>query len=160
MDSTDKELQAIALKLRQPVVFSTKEFGDLVLDRKLDWFRGEAEWNGELVSVTFPADGDEPSEAALHTARLLWADQENWETRIELFAVEQLLEVKNHAWLEEGEAEVTAEEFIERIAFPSISVGSNGDFDFWYDDDDMFWGHSILIRGNVKDGPTEAQLPG
>ena len=42
----------------------------------------------------------------------------------------------------------------------SISVRNNGSFDFWHNDGDLFWGHSIQISGNLTDGPKRADIPG
>ncbi|MBC7854559.1 MAG: hypothetical protein IAF94_14095 [Pirellulaceae bacterium] len=49
----DSELLAIAGELQKPVVISTSQFGDLTLDRRLDRFEGEPNWNGIPVYITF-----------------------------------------------------------------------------------------------------------
>lgn len=160
VDAPDEELQAISDELQKPVIVSTERFGNLVLDRSIDWFEGEAEWNGETVCVTFPVDGDKPDESALKTAELLWSDQAKWNSRIEEYATRELLEIKNDTWLEEGESELTAKQFVARMTLTSVSVSSDGEFEFWYDDGDLFCGHSIVVSGNLKHGPTDAGIHG
>jgi len=42
----------------------------------------------------------------------------------------------------------------------SITLEQGGVFEFWHDDGDMFGGHSIMVRGTLQDGPTDADIPG
>lgn len=160
MDAPDDQLQSIAAELEKPVTFSTDRFGKLVLDRRIDWFEGKADWNGELIRVTFPVDDEQPDANALKDAEALWSEQAKWKELVEQYAVKELLELKNGTWLEEDESEITAEQFIATMTLKTISIESDGEFEFWYDDADLFWGHSIAVRGNLKDGPTDAGIHG
>jgi hypothetical protein len=157
-NDSDPQFQAIIEKLRQPVVIHTERFGPLVLDRSIGWFEGEAQWNGQSVRLTFPVEG--PLEEGLKTTEILWSDQRGWKQRVDDFAVQELLELKNDTWLGEGETPFARERFLSRMELTSISLSDDGDFEFWHDDGDLFWGHSIQVRGNVTDGPTFADIPG
>lgn len=42
----------------------------------------------------------------------------------------------------------------------AITVRPNGEFEFWHDDGDLFWGHSILISGDLNHGLEDADIPG
>ena len=42
----------------------------------------------------------------------------------------------------------------------SITVHPDGGFEFWHNDGDLFWGHSILISGSLVEGPNSADIPG
>ncbi len=46
------------------------------------------------------------------------------------------------------------------MSLASISVSEEGSFSFWHSDGDLFWGHSIMIAGNLTDGLTDADIPG
>lgn len=70
------------------------------------------------------------------------------------------MKLKNENWLEENEELVTAELFKKRMRLEKIAVYPNGEFEFWYDDGGLFWGHTILISGNLNEGPTNADIPG
>ncbi|NMM62426.1 hypothetical protein HBE96_06930 [Clostridium sp. P21] len=35
---------------------------------------------------------------------------------------------------------------------------SNIEFEFWYDDGDLFWEHSILSSGNLKHSPNDVDI--
>ncbi len=156
----DPNLRNIADDLKKPVVVSTERFGELVLDRRINWFEGQADWSGERIRVSFPADQGTVPRDSLNAAERLWADQATWKKRIDDYAVQELLELKNDVWLAEGESKITGEEFVSRMELQSISVSPNGDFEFWHNDDDLFRGHAIDVRGNVNDGPTDAGISG
>jgi hypothetical protein len=74
--------------------------------------------------------------------------------------VQALLPLKNESWLAEGEVDVTADQFKGRMALESITVHPDGSFEFWHNDGDLFWGHSIQISGCLSKGPTGADIPG
>ncbi len=160
MDSADPDLDAAAIELKKPVVIPTDGFGDLVLDRRINWFEGKTTWNDNPVRITFDAENDKPPEEALASARLLWAEQKGWNQRIEDYALKELLDLKNDAWLEDGDSPLTPKDFLRRMTLTSISVSSDGEFEFWYDDGDLFWGHSIMVSGDLKDGPSNAGIHG
>ena len=55
--------------------------------------------------------------------------------------------------------EITEEKFAERMVLNSIGFDENG-FEVFYDDDDMFWGHSILVDGTLENGIEQAYIAG
>lgn len=160
IDEPDQVLLQLSNRLRQPVVISTERFGDLVLNPRLNWFEGKAEWNGKTIDINFENDEGEGIGDAIKTAERLWLDQTAWKRKVDDFAVKELLPLKNESWLGEGEPELTAMDFKVRMTLSSITVGGDGRFEFWHDDGDLFWGHSIEITGNLKDGVTDADIPG
>ncbi len=159
-DSTDDELLAIASELRKPVVVTTEQFGDFILDRRIGWFSGHAEWNGTRVRMQFLPDENKSIEASIRTAEALWADSLAWKQRIDAYAAEKLLKTKNEYWLSDGEPELSENDFISRMKLVDIGVSSGGRFEFWHDDGEMFCGHSIQIRGDIVNGPSDADIPG
>jgi hypothetical protein len=163
LDEADEELVAVGEELRKPVIISTKTFGDLVLDRRHDWFEGRAKWHGKRIELHFHADhsGDPKSiDDALKTAEILWKNQSEWNRKVAAFAVKELLAVKNDNWLGDDETPLSARDFVGRMTLESISFDNRGKFEFWHDDGDLFWGHSIQVCGNLKDGLTDADIPG
>ena len=57
----------------------------------------------------------------------------------------------DRAWLES---------FAKRIQLTSIAVEEEGYISFWFDDDDLFAGHSIHVYGNMKEGLKDAEIAG
>ncbi len=156
---TEDALGEFAKRYARPVI-PTELFGDLVLDRRLNWFDGKAKWLGATIDVNCDRGDDGTIDKALQTARHLWADQPGWTRRVLTFAASELLPTKNDYWLDDDEEPLTSEQFVSRMHLVSISLGGDGSFEFWHDDDDMFLGHSIQVRGTQADGLQWANIPG
>ena len=156
----DKLLKEIAEELSEPVVIETQRFGDLTLDRSIDWFEGEVNWNGDAIRINFHTGGNHDISAGLKIAETLWDNQEAWKQKVDDYAVKELLPLKNETWLKDGESPFSVEKFKSRMMLQSISIYPNGDIEFWHDDGDLFWGHSIQISGSLDEGLSEADIPG
>ena len=160
VESPDHDLEHLSERLRKPVILSTEAFGDLILNPRLDWFEGKAEWNGKTIEIHFQKSIDGTIALALDAARRLWPDQAEWKRKVDEFAVMDLLSLKNETWLDEDEKPVTVTEFKERMRLTAIQFTRDGKFEFWHEDGDLFWGHAIVVAGNLHDGPTKADIPG
>lgn len=62
----------------------------------------------------------------------------------EKMAAEGLLPLHNESW-NENDKDLTKEEFIKAITLKSITLELEGDSSIWFDDGDLFYGHSIHI---------------
>jgi hypothetical protein len=87
VDRHDQTLRQLSERLQEPVVVSTRRFGDLVLNRKLNWFEGKAKWGRREVRLHLDPDEDGGIAGAIQTAESLWADQAAWQRTFEQFAV-------------------------------------------------------------------------
>lgn len=153
-------LSAVVEELQKPVVVKSQRFGLLTLDRSIGWFTGETEWNGRSVRITCHADMNQDITQTLAVAERLWNDQQVWKQRVDDYAVLELLPIKNDNWLNDDESPLNEDLFKSRMTLESISIHPDGNFDFWHDDGDLFWGHSIQISGSLTDGLTNADIPG
>lgn len=159
-DSNDTALNEYAARLQEPVTYTDQLLGTFTLDRRTGWFSGMVVWGGHSVSLNLSASELPGLQGALRTAYTLWKNPDFWSRRIRDYAVEQLLPLKNANWLDEGEAELTGDQFQDRMQLTEITVNPDGSFDFWHNDGDLFWGHAIEIGGNLSEGPTHADIPG
>jgi hypothetical protein len=159
IDRPEEVLLAFSERLRRPVVISTEQFGDLVMNPTIGWFEGKGKWNGKTIDVRFEAGEESGIDDAIETADNLWVDQAAWKQKVDDFAVEKLLSFKNEDWLREDEAELTPEDFKARLELTSIIFTGNESLAFSHDHGDLFSGHSIQIIGNLKEGPTDADVP-
>ena len=75
------------------------------------------------------------------------------------YSAHKLLELKNDSWLEEDEKEVTEKEFKERMRFTGLHIFSES-ANFYFDDDDLFWGHTIEVTVNQKLEFTNVDIAG
>jgi hypothetical protein len=146
-----------------PVTRHDEQFGTLTLQREPRWKRylGRAKWGDDLVWLdTGATDDEEPDPEALAVASALWADQPGWDARLRDFIVQELLDYRNEAGLEDGDDPLGADELRTRIRLTNVTVYAGGGFTLWYDDDDLFWDHTIEVTGSLHEGLDYAILQG
>ena len=97
----------------------------------------------------------------------LIADQETWDKDLRDFAAKKLTSLANEWLADDDQAErnpekdpITEDEFGSRIILTEFSVSPGGRFTAWYEDDDMFWGHVVLVEATLKKGPISADMQG
>ena len=144
----------------------TDEFlGELTVDG--EDIEGEVEINGEKIYFGISVDDindKETVERLISDFKEFIADFDKWDKRIREFSAEKLTDNAND-WLQdsleddEEFVEITEEKFAERMVLNSIGFDENG-FEVFYDDDDMFWGHSILVDGTLENGIEQAYIAG
>jgi hypothetical protein len=156
----DQELQGYVLQLQKPVVRNDPIFGELILDRRSDFYASEIAWCGASIKLRLEPEAHGDLTGALKTAHSLWEDQTGWHQKIQEYAAAKLLPLKNRLWLDDDEADLTADEFLQKMSLESITACAEGRFEFWHSDGELFWGHSIQINGTLADGPTRADIPG
>jgi len=156
----DAALQQLASDLHTPVLRHETPFGELVLDRCYGWFVCKAAWNGPPIEVRLSIDESGSCDASLKIARGLWENQASWERRVRDKIEESLFQIKNDHWLDEGQKPVTAEEFRSLLSIESVTTNPDGTFEFWCNDGDLFWGHSISVAGDLVKGCYRATLEG
>jgi hypothetical protein len=160
VDVADPELLSTLAELRKPVTHQNEVFGILTLDQRVDWYEADAHWCGRTIRISANAQGAGDLEKSLATGHQLWADQATWARRVCDLAVAALLPLKNESWLKENEPALTAAAFVEHMVLESIVLHPDGTFEFYHHDGDLFWGHSIVVSGTVKDGPQRADIVG
>lgn len=55
---------------------------------------------------------------------------------------------------------ITEEGFAQRLDLTSIALNPDGPFSAYFDDDDMFCGHCVVVYGTLVDGVTSAVTAG
>lgn len=169
-EGDDPELKKILEEQMQEITMDVEGLGTFVLERSVDWFEARADWLGTEINLSFDQDEEEVMESAIETARRLMGDQAGWDQRIREFAADELLGLAND-WAENAAEEeelesmedgqlVSRKQFMERMELESIQAQEEGEFEFWFWDGDMFYGHSIHVTGNLEDGPDWAGIEG
>ncbi|MFP3710009.1 DUF2262 domain-containing protein [Paraburkholderia sp. SIMBA_009] len=160
VEPPDPELVLQAKKLAEPRCIEDENLGSLVLDRRVGWFRGRLQLNGTTVILNVAPDKlDAPTEA-VSAARVVQSGLQEWHVIASRFATQRLLPVKNQSWLHDAGSAMAAEDFCEKISLKEVTVFSNGKVDFWFDDGDIFGGHSIQVSATVDAGPFDASICG
>lgn len=159
----DVELDSALEQIQRPLIYDDPRFGRFTLDRRVDWFEAEVSWNSAPVRLAISCDSSRDSAPGLAVANALWNDAAEWARRVSEFAIEQLLPLKNDCWLDEDgedEQELDDAAFLARMSLQSITIYGDGALEFWHDDGDLFFGHSILVSGTLSGGLTDANIPG
>lgn len=161
----DPDLKAILEEQKKPESTYVDGLGTFVFNRQVEWYEAEVDWLEGKVRLDFDQGPAEEMKAAQETAKALLADAAGWDARVRAYAAQELLALANQ-WAadggeEDGEPEeLTAETFMARMEPDAIQVDGDGGFEFWFNDGEMFWGHSIRVSGSLTDGPTDAQMEG
>lgn len=160
------ELEAVLEEYNKPVVIEDKVLGTLILNRELDMFETNLLWNGNEVLFMLEINPESKSSwsRARTAAKKLVAEQETWDETMREFAAKELTALANDWLAENGENKdvkpITEEAFAKRITLSEISITSGGSFTAYYDDDDMFLGHTVEIIGSLKKGIANAGIAG
>jgi hypothetical protein len=156
----DEALELVLSQYQEPVEIRDPFIGKLVLNKSVDWFEGKVTWLGKEVDIAISVDEKGTASDSIQTAQALLTSMEGWASKVRDYAVAELLEVKNENWLEEEECPLSRDEFISRMQLTSITVFPGGVFEFWHDDGDLFWGHSIHVSGTLSEGITNVDIAG
>ncbi len=156
-------------KYKEVVVIEDGDCGTFTLERHFNWFAGTVDWLGEDCHVTLECDEENGTTAdqALAQFRKIYANFKEWDQKFRAFAAEKLAENAND-WQDEGYddedgedlAAITEESFAGRIVISEFSIDAEGDYEAYYDDDNMFWGHVIIVSGSVNGGMEDAYIAG
>ena len=57
-------------------------------------------------------------------------------------------------------SQITEESFAQRIELRTIAMDADGSFSAYFDDDDMFFGHCVVVYGSLTDGVASAEMAG
>ena len=141
--------------------------GEMTFDESLGSFEGEVEISGQNIYFGISVDNINDKETVdrlISEFKKFISEFDKWDKRIREFSAEKLTDNAND-WLQDSPeddeefVEITEEKFAERMVLNSIGFDENG-FEVFYDDDDMFWGHSILVDGTLENGIEQAYIAG
>ena len=159
-DIDDVEINKYLMEIRKPVIYRDDLLGTFTYDRQVKWYTNSILWVNKMINLNLSIEKMDELDEVLKVAHILYKDQIIWNKKIIDYAVSELLPLKNESWLEEDEVELTDDQFKKRMKLETVTVYEDGSYEFWHNDSDMFWGHSILISGNIIDGPNGADIPG
>ncbi len=155
----EPRLEAIREKYLTPITIEDRA-GTFCLNRKYEWFEGPIDWLGTPMEIILDKDSDsDTAEKALRTLHLFLDDAEKWDKVLRDYAARQLTELAND-WRQEDDPEITEEEFSKRIGAPKFHIDDKGDFEAEYEDDDMFYGHWVVVYGDRDGTLKEAKIEG
>jgi hypothetical protein len=156
----DEELKTHLKYLQTPIICHDQVLGELKWNRTYGWYEGKAIWSGRRAKVRLETAVPEDFYALKPIARKLWDVEESLVGNIQRIVLTELLDLKNGDWLEEGEKPLSERQFLRRMTLSSITIRQDGSWQFWYDDGNLFQGHSICVKGTLAGGPDEVSIEG
>lgn len=138
------------------VEHSLQEIKNYTYNEAYSQYESSVMWNGHLCMISVDSDG-EVSDVQLETLQELMSHKEQFDAACRKITADQLIDLANE-WAEEGE--ITKEEFAERIVIENIVIDREGNIAMYYQDDDIFLGHIIVLYTDVKCENTEASIGG
>ena len=128
-------------------------FGELTWEDNLEWWTGHVEVApGHAIQVALSTTEGE-LETLLAQARPLLARIRREEADLRRATAEALLELYNTAW-NEGAA-IDGARFAACITLQAVTFYPDGSAEMFYDDGDLFAGHTLLVsldaQGNLQD---------
>ncbi|WP_226637185.1 DUF2262 domain-containing protein [Brevundimonas poindexterae] len=149
----DTEFQLALEGQKSPRTFRDPVLGTLAANPPSGW-EGEVRWLGRKCGIFLNRLDD------LAVAHALWRAQRRWTRDAVRVATERLVTLKNGEWLGERERPVSPDRFGKKLSLVDIAIEDGGDFVFDFDDGDLFFGHTIVVRGNLSEGFTHANIAG
>ena len=153
-------LDSLWREFNEPVYMHSELFGELELNKKYGYFWGSFDWLGTEIEVSFHTD-EEEDEKCLANLEQFCREAERRDKEIRDYAAEELTYLAND-WRDDDhlDHEISEEEFKRRIKISSAEMSAEGDYDVWFDDDDMFASHSVHVSGDALGAPNYAQMEG
>lgn len=158
IDINDKDLNKILEDQLKPIYYYDNFFGEFNLDKSINVFTKSIKWINSDITLSFENSNENDILSSLKTAFNLFDNKLKYDKELKEFASNELLELKNDCWLDEEENEISKDDFINNLEVDYIDVSPDGDFTIYCDDNNMFWGHSIIISGNINTGLETANI--
>jgi len=124
--------------------------GKLLWEDSFKWYECSISILEEPISIHLSADESGAVEGSLAQAEIVVRKLVSSDASAKAFAVDKLLHLKNDGWLgedEDGEEEqpLNADQFRSRMCLTAVSFAQDGTSEWFYNDGDLFWGHTIVL---------------
>ncbi|MBR6101391.1 MAG: DUF2262 domain-containing protein [Ruminococcus sp.] len=153
-------LEGLMEEFNRPVTMHSELFGELKLNKRYGVFYGKFNWLGTEIEVSFNTDEDDDAGCLAHLEEFC-RDAERRDKEIREYAADELTYLAND-WRDDDhlDEEITEEDFARRIVISNVEMSSEGDWYVWFEDGDMFAGHSVRVHGEAMGPPSYASMEG
>ena len=133
-----------------------EQFGTLTWEPERDWWRGTLELpEGKQAALSlYPPEQRTITQQARDAFDIIARSDE----AIRQKACDELLTIHNEAW-NNGEP-LDAETFKRRLTLEAIILYPDGSAELYFADDDMFWGHTVIVHRSEAGEYTDAVIAG
>lgn len=162
---SEPQLEAVRSAYQQRVKIKDEE-GCFTLNRGEGCFEGTVQWLGELCEIMLEVDAgrEDTADTALAVMKRVLADRAKVDREIRAYAAEKLTDLAND-WLDESKVEnagieITKDVFAKRLCDIRIAFANTGSYTVMFNDDDMFWGHMVVVYVNAEGSLRDAHIEG
>lgn len=119
--------------------------GNLQYNEDLDCYVGQFVLDDVSIELALETDEENHIKSAIEKAINIFPQLSQYANDAKHYAIENLLELKNKIWLEKDGIPVTPEEFKQRLTLESVVFSPDKTVSFYFDDDDLLFGHQIEV---------------
>ncbi len=156
----------IPQKEDQEISIEDELFGKLILNKNFQHFEGKFKTDDGEINLYLDVDPNAPETwtKTLAAYKKVFSEYDKWDKAMLAFVAKELTGYAND-WKDDDEEQdgtppITEKDFAQRINLCEFSINSKGNFSGFYDDDDMFWGHTVLVEGSLANGFDRAYIAG
>lgn len=144
----DKELENYREFLQKPLIITAPIVGKMTYDRSVNWYSGFKYIFFRKVEINLSPESEESVEDLFPKLKLVLQNLHKLNRIAKRFAANSLLDHKNTAWAENWYERVNPFLFKLRMSLNSVSINDDNTVEFWYNDGELFAGHSIKVVAN------------
>ena len=134
-------------KYSEIIYYKDEELGDFELDKSINMFNKNIEWDNNNISISFENIDEEVNKKSVDIIKKIFANKKDIDKKLKEYITENMLEDANN-WNDDAEKpHINKEDFSKLIALTSITICEDI-ITFWFDDGDIFWGHSIVVESD------------
>ncbi|WP_297297878.1 DUF2262 domain-containing protein [uncultured Brachyspira sp.] len=141
----DNDLNIILEEYSKPVYYKDEELGNFELDKSIDMFSKDIEWNDDNISVLFKNIDEEVNKKSVAIIRKIFTNKKDIDKKLKDYISENMLEDANSWNDDDGKPHISKEEFVKLITLTSINIIYEDNITFYFDDGDIFSGHVIAV---------------
>ncbi|MEI0702931.1 DUF2262 domain-containing protein [Brachyspira intermedia] len=141
----DNDLNIILEKYSKPVYYKDEELGDFELDKSINMFNKNIEWDNNNISISFENIDEEVNKKSADIIRKIFASKKDIDKKLKDYISENLLEDANSWNDDDDKPHISKEDFLKLITLTSITIIYEDNITFYFDDGDIFSGHVIAV---------------
>ena len=141
----DNDLNIILEEYSKPVYYKDEELGNFELDKSIDMFNKNIEWDNNNISISFENIDEEVNKKSADIIRKIFASKKDIDKKLKDYISESLLEDANSWNDDDDKPNINKEDFLKLITLTSINIIYEDNITFYFDDGDIFSGHVIAV---------------
>ena len=141
----DNDLNIILEEYSKPIYYKDKELGEFELDKSINMFNKNIEWDNNNISISFENIDEEVNKKSADIIRKIFDSKKDIDKKLKEYISENLIEDANTWNDDDDNPNINKEDFLKLITLTSITIIYEDNITFYFDDGDIFSGHVIAV---------------